>query len=250
MNLIPELVELPASVFLMGCDCGQPNERPVHRVSISAFVMGKYQVTNLQYDEFLSATRHRRPKYRDDPRFSAPDQPVVAVSWFDTVAYCEWLSQLTGRQFRLPTEAEWEYAARGGVEGLLYPWGNEPAPLGGDPKRWLDERPEPVGQSKPNGFGLFNMCENVHEWCSDWFDAAYYQVSPENNPPGPTHGAKRASRGGSWRHQVKTTRCAARSSINPSFEYSDYGFRVAGLTGGAQVDFWHAASYHDQVRAD
>jgi len=108
----------------------------------------------------------------------------VAVSWYDAVAYCAWLSAMTGSYYRLPTEAEWERAARGGAETMLFPWGNDPPqsrPFYQD--RWKTG-PEPVGQSQPNGYGLFEMCENVHEWCSDWFDAGYYAISPERNPQG------------------------------------------------------------------
>ena len=92
------------------------------------------------------------------------------------------------------------------------------------PGRWRDG-PEPVGQGEPNGYGLFDMCENVHEWCSDWYDPAYYAVSPAENPQGPAHGTRRASKGGAWRHHIKFSRCAARSSIPPEFRYADYGFR-------------------------
>jgi len=93
-------------------------------------------------------------------------------------------------------------------------------------RRWRNG-PEPVARYAPNGFGLYDICENVHEWCSDWFDPNYYAASPERNPPGPEAGQRKASRGGSWRHHIKVTRCAARSSIPPQFQYADYGFRVA-----------------------
>jgi len=222
----PEIVKIPGGSFLMGCQSGNPNERPVHRVFLNAFAIGRYQITNLEYSIFLQATNHREPKHWSDPKFNDSLQPVVAVSWFDAVAYCEWLTTITGKEYRLPTEAKWEYAARGGIEGLAYPWGNEPARPNEDPNRWRNEQPETVSLSEPNRFGIFNMCENVHEWCADWFDGKYYANSPTENPKGPESGTSRSSRGGSWRHQIKTTRCAARSSINPEFEYSDYGFRV------------------------
>jgi formylglycine-generating enzyme len=211
----------------MGSEGGQDNERPVHRVQLDAFRLATLQVTNQDYAHFLLATAATPPPFWNDARLSDPQQPVVGVSWFDAVHYCEWLSTMTGEMYRLPTEAEWEYAARGGVEHAAFPWGD--APPGsrlGYAERW-QTGPEPVGQSVPNFFGLFEMCENVHEWCSDWFDAGYYAVSPECNPPGPESGQRRASRGGSWRHHVKIARCAARSSIPPSFQYADYGFRVA-----------------------
>ncbi len=133
----------------------------------------------------------------------------------------------TGKAYRLPTEAEWERAARGGVEGKLYTWGDEPPE--GQPhydQLWLTG-PELVGRRPPNGFGLYDISENVHEWCADWYDEHYYERSPARNPQGPVTGARRSSRGGSWRHQIKITRVAARSSIPPEYKYSDYGFRCA-----------------------
>src|SRR5215470_8153592 len=112
----PRMVCIPEGFFLMGSDAGQDNERPVHRVWINAFELAARQVTNVEYEKFLSATGHRTPLHWYDPGFSHPDQPIVAPSWFDAVAYCDWLSDLSGRRFRLPTEAEWERAARGGLE--------------------------------------------------------------------------------------------------------------------------------------
>ena len=153
-------------------------------------------MTNAGYDAFRRATGRPMSCYRQQPAFARADQPVVAVSWFDAVAYCQWLSQQTGRRFRLPTEAEWERAARGGLEGKLYPWGNQPLfERHNYHSRWR-EGPEPVGTSLPNGYGLHDMCENVHEWCADWYDPGYYAVSPAGNPRGPERGHRRASRGG------------------------------------------------------
>ncbi len=222
------LVRIPEGWFWMGCDAGQDVERPVHRVWVDEFAMAATQVTVAEYARFLAATAASPPPFWNDDNFSHPQRPVVAVSWFEAVAYCDWLSKLTGRRYRLPTEAEWERAARGGREGALYPWGDDP-PLSrrGYAERWKDG-PEPVRQSDPNPYGLFEMCENVHEWCSDWFDPDFYSSSRERNPQGPPSGARKASRGGSWRHHIKISRCSARSSILPEFQYTDYGFRVVG----------------------
>jgi serine/threonine-protein kinase len=168
-------------------------------------------VTNAEYAVFVEATGYVAPPFWKQPHFDHPMQPVVGVSWFDAVAYCEWL----GDGCRLPSEAEWEHAARGGIEGALYPWGNDPR-IGYATRRM--DGPDRVGQSPPNGYGLYDMCENVHEWCSDWFDADAR--------------TRRASRGGAWRHQVKISRCDARSSLPPHLRYSDYGFRIArGFSG-------------------
>ena len=227
-----KLVSIHAGWFSMGSAAdqdngGQDNERPVHRIWVDEFLLAACQVTNAEYARFLRVTENPLPPFWNDANFNRPEQPVVAVSWFEAEKYCEWLSVATGRPFRLPTEAQWERAARGGVEGKLYPWGDAPPQLLPDyDKRWLTG-PEPVGRYAPNGFGLYDICENVHEWCSDWYQADYYAISPERNPRGPESGTRRVSRGGSWRHHIKASRCAARSSIPPQFQYADYGFRVA-----------------------
>jgi formylglycine-generating enzyme required for sulfatase activity len=208
---------IPAQSFLMGSDGGRPDERPVHRVCVDAFEIGTCQVTNAEYTIFANASGHPQPL----TAFIDAAQPVVAVSWFDAVAYCDWLSESEERRVRLPTEAEWECAARSGVEGMRYPWGDELPPDAA-----MNE-PRPVGRGTPNAYGLYDMCENVHEWCGDWYAAEFYGASPERNPRGPHDGSRRVSRGGSWRHQIKFSRCAARSSIPPELRYEDYGFRIA-----------------------
>lgn len=199
----------------MGQENGRDEERPAHRVVVAPFRLCRYQVTNADFAEFRAFS------------FDAPRKPVTSVNWHDAVEYCAWLSRQWGAPVRLPTEAEWEFAARGGLEQRLFPWGDEPAQSRPNyASRWT-EGPEPVGTSEPNGCGLFDMCENVHEWCSDWYDPRYYEYSPEENPRGPETGTRKASRGGAWRHHIKIARCAARSSIPPEFRYADYGFRVA-----------------------
>jgi formylglycine-generating enzyme len=220
------LVLIPAGRFPMGSETGQDNERPVHSVSVDSFQLGMHQVTHADYEVFLQDTQSAPPPFWNDSNFNRDEQPVIAVSWFEAAKYCEWVSAETGKCYRLPFEAEWEWAARGGVEGKLFPWGDAaPQSLPDYASRWKTG-PEPVGRWA-NGFGLFDICENVHEWCGDWFAADYYSVSPEKNPRGPESGERKASRGGSWRHHIKVTRCAARSSIPPQFQYADYGFRVA-----------------------
>ena len=225
--LEPKLVQIPEGLFLMGSETGQENERPAHRVWVDSFLLAETQLTHAEYESYLKATGSAPPPFWNDPDFSHPEQPVVAVSWFEAVAYCEWLSATTGRHYRLPSEAEWERAARGGAEQQQYPWGDAPPQSLPDYDNRWKTGPEPVARYTANAYGLYDICENVHEWCSDWFQADYYAVSPDRNPAGPDHGERRASRGGSWRHHIKVTRCAARSSIPPQFQYADYGFRVA-----------------------
>ena len=228
-----QTARIPEGFFAMGDEAGRPNERPVHRVWVSGFRMALLPVTNRQYAAFLKASLHEPPQFWEDARFNAPGQPVVGVNWFDAVAYCEWLSALAGRRYRLPTEAERERATRGGVEGTSFPWGNDPGEADG---RVPQDAPWPVGRSAPNGYGLLDTAYNVHEWCSDWYDASYYQVSPERDPQGPATGTRRASRGGAWRHQMKVSRCGARSSLDPTFRYNDYGFRLAlDAAGGSDT---------------
>jgi sulfatase modifying factor 1 len=239
-DLIPALATIPAGSFLMGCGAdrdalSQDSERPVHRVWVDEFMLAAYQVTNADYARFVESTGCPAAPFAGDPNLNHhlihPRQPVVAISWHEATRYCEWLSASTGKHFRLPTEAEWERAARGGRENELYPWGDAPPQALPDYAercaRYWKTGSEPVGEGEANGYGLYNMCDNVHEWCSDWYSAEYYAISPERNPRGPETGERRASRGGSWRHHIKMSRCAARSSIPPQFQYADYGFRVA-----------------------
>jgi len=208
----------------MGSDDGDENERPVHRVWVDAFEIGVYPVTRREYETFLEATGHEPPReWTSMP--AEPDVPVVGVSWVDATACCEWHSA-TGDPVRLPTEAEWERAARGGVDGRRYPWGDEiPAWIPNDGKGPVNG-PWPVTLGEPNAFGLYGIAANIHEWCADWYGAQYYARSPERNPRGPADGQRKASRGGSWRHAVTISRCAARSRLAPSYRYTDYGFRL------------------------
>jgi formylglycine-generating enzyme required for sulfatase activity len=217
----PELVTIPAGAFRMGSEDGQPDERPVREVWVSAFALAVLPVTNADYARFVAATGCPAAPWCARPGFDQPTQPVVAVSWFDAVAYCEWLREVTGLPCRLPTEAEREKAALGGVDGRRYPWGDAA------PETARLAAPPVVGGGGANGLGLLHMGDLVHEWCSDWYDEDYYRHAPARDPRGPGSGARRCSRGGSWRHLVPVTRCAARSSLAPARQYADYGFRVA-----------------------
>jgi sulfatase modifying factor 1 len=210
-----DLLPIPGGAFLMGQENGRDEERPVHPVRVRPFRLCRFQVTNADFAAF-------RPFQHE-----CASLPVTSVNWFDAVEFCRWLSNEWGFAVRLPTEAEWEFAARGGLAQKLYPWGDDPFTSRQNyASRWQNG-PEPVATSEPNPYGLYDMCENVHEWCSDWYDPRYYDVSPEDNPQGPATGTRRSSRGGAWRHHIKIARCAARSSIPPEFRYADYGFRVA-----------------------
>ncbi|MGD1022368.1 MAG: SUMF1/EgtB/PvdO family nonheme iron enzyme [Candidatus Sulfotelmatobacter sp.] len=227
----PHLISIPAAWFLMGSASGQDCERPIHRVWVDAFELAATQVTNAEYAYFLRSAGSHPPPFWNDQDFSNPQQPVTGVSWFEADHYCRWLSSQTARAYRLPSEAEWERAARGDLEQQDFPWGNDPPQSLPDYATRWQNGPEPVAIFAPNAFGLYNMCDNVHEWCSDWYDPNYYPTSPDRNPrgfePHPELAQRKASRGGSWRHHVKVSRCSARSSIPPDFQYADYGFRVA-----------------------
>ncbi len=219
-----ETVLIPAGAFTMGDDAGRPDERPAHRVTLSAFRIAVLPVTNEDYAGFLAATAGEPPRFWDDPAFNHPRQPVVGVSWYEATAYCDWARLVHGARVRLPTEAEWEKAARGGLDAATYPWGDEP--FDGSGGRFRQDATWQVGTAPPNGYGIIDIGFNIHEWCSDWYDPGYYAVSPADDPPGPPAGERRASRGGAWRHAIKVSRCSARSSIPPDYRYNDYGFRV------------------------
>jgi len=220
---------VPAGEVLLGTDLRRsagpalPDEVPQHAVSLATVSIGATPVTNAQYRAFVEDTGYRAPAHW--PAADMPDalaeHPVTYVDWFDARAFCAWAGA------RLPSEAEWERAARG-ADARLYPWGDEPPSA--RPYAGYDVKsggPDRVGANEPNDFGLYDMSEGVHEWCSDYYAYDYYRCSPERNPQGPDSGERRVSRGGSWRHHVKFSRCAARSSLPPDFKYADYGFRVA-----------------------
>jgi formylglycine-generating enzyme required for sulfatase activity len=188
--LVPELVAIPASP-------------PFH--------LGRTPVTNAEYAPFIEAGSVVAPPWWTDPDFNGPRQPVVGVTWDDAMAYCAFLSEAAGGEWRLPTEAEWEIAACGGLAAPRTAWGDA-IPPGEIPDGPL-AGPWEVGRGTPNGYGLCDVGTIVHEWCLDW-------------DPAPREPRRRASRGGSWRHEVRWSPPTARTSLPPDFRYADYGFRV------------------------
>lgn len=214
-----DLVPVPAGRLLMGSSTGRPDEQPVHAVDLGAFGLGRTPVTRAQYAPFLASHGEEPPWWRD-PAFADPEQPVVGVTWLEASAFAEWL----GGARRLPTEAEWEWAARGGLVSAATAWG--PALPAGETPTGPLAAPWRVARGTPNGYGLLDMGTIVHEWCLDWYHPSYYADSPASDPRGPEEGERRSSRGGSWRHHVRWSPPAARSSLPPAFRYADYGFRV------------------------
>jgi formylglycine-generating enzyme required for sulfatase activity len=232
------MIALPGGAFLMGDASGRADEQPVHEAVLDPFAIAVSPVTNAEYAVFLGETGHEPPLEWGRPRFDHPKAPVCGVSWADATAYAAWLSTATGRCYHLPTEAQREYAARGGRVQQAYPWGNDPLPLEGFYARGLDGplTGGPLvcgeGPAGPNDFGLYHMADNVHEWCADFYDPPYYHRSPVRDPRGPETGDRRAARGGSWRHDIKYSRCGARSSLAPNKRFADFGFRlVLGAAG-------------------
>lgn len=218
---------IPGGEYWIGDDSGRPDERPAHCVELAPFWVARIPVTNRDYGQYLAVTGCELPRFWHDPDFARPEQPVVGVRWSEARDYCDWLSSCFGRRYRLPSEAEWEVAALGGHAGASFSWGSMPPEIGGTSLANLPQSaPATAGLSPPNDYGLCDLGFNVHEWCLDWYDARYYASSPRANPLGPHTGERRSSRGGAWRHQIKVSRCAARSSLPPDFRYNDYGFRL------------------------
>jgi formylglycine-generating enzyme required for sulfatase activity len=180
------------------------------------FLLGRTPVTNSQFAPLVATGRVPAPPWWTDPAFSAPSQPVVGVTWDDAMAYCEWLGEADGGRWRLPAEAEWELAASGGLVAPRTAWGDA-VPAGEIPEGPIGG-PWDVGRGTPNGYGLMDMGTIVHEWCLDW-------------DPAPREPRRRASRGGSWRHEVRWSAPSAKTSLPPDFRYSDYGFRVLREAG-------------------
>ena len=223
----PELIALAGGRFVMGSDRERRDERPAHIISVAPFRAARRPVSNAQYALFVKAAGAAPPPFWSADGFCGPQLPVVGVSWYDAAAFCEWWSERGGARLRLPTEAEREYAARGGLEDARWPQVDDAWPAAAA-RRFVAEAEAPhvPAAACANGFGLLCMADNVHEWCSDWYDRSWYERSPSKSPRGPEQGVRRASRGGSWRHRIKFTRVSARSSLAPSYRYNDYGFRV------------------------
>ena len=252
----PDLARIPAGEFLMGAGDGEDDERPVHRVSLSEFFIGRFPVTVDEYARFVRATGYPAPAVRTLPlittgenekmfrEMAAPyvwsgaqppsgqaTHPVVLVRHDDAVAYCAWLSDAIERRVRLPTEAEWERAARGGADGQRYPWGDDIDPSrcnylsDASVKRQRGTRP--TGTYAPNAYGLCDVIGNVWEWVSDWYSAEYYGIGSTRDPRGPSNGTLRIVRGGSWvNDDVSMLRSAYRHKVPPDTYAYSVGFRV------------------------
>ena len=240
----------------MGAADAEEDERPVHRVYVGEFFIGRFPVTDDEYAKFVQATGHPAPAIRDLPLIAlggrealfregaAPyawendrpptghgSHPVVLVRYDDALAYCEWLSQTLTRTVRLPTEAEWEKAARAGAEGQRYPWGDDIDASRGnflaDPPTRPQRGTRPTGTYAPNAYGLYDVCGNVWEWVSDWYTADYYGLGDSRDPRGPEIGNMRLVRGGSWLNDdITMLRCAYRHKVPPDTYAYSVGFRI------------------------
>ena len=254
----PNLARIPAGNFLMGAADLEPDQRPVHRVYVSEFFIGRFPVTQNEYARFVSLTGYPAPAMGrlplvavngretefseiaaaylwDDghPPAGRGSHPVVLVRYEDALAYCRWCSGLLEREVRLPTEAQWERAARGGVDGRRYPWGDEePDALRChflvDPSAKRHGGTRPTGTCPPNAYGLYDVAGNVWEWVTDWYASNYYGAGDLRDPLGPDRGSMRIVRGGAWvTDDVRMLRCAWRHLVPPDTYAYSVGFRIA-----------------------
>lgn len=223
----PQLVLVPAGTFFMGSKYGCGDEVPQHEVTLASFYMGQYPVTFGEYDKFCEVTARKKPK----DKWGRGRQPVINVTWHDAVAYCAWLSEQTGQKYTLPSEAHWEYGCRAGSL-TDYCFGDDESLL--DEYAWYgyersDKQAHPVGEKKPNAFGLYDMHGNVWEWVQDkYYDS--YQGAPKDGSAWQEYDSYyRVYRGGSWNSSAQYCRSALRSRYYPADQGDYLGFRVARL---------------------
>ena len=211
--------------FRMGNDNGlSPDESPEHEVTLDSYYISATEVTFDQYDRFCTETN--RPKAKDNG-WGRGAMPLINVNWNDAYEYCQWASKATGTTIHLPTEAEWEFAARGGRKshGYKFSGGNQVNEVG-----WYsensDRKTHRVGGKVPNELGIYDMTGNVWEWCSDWYSDEYYSDSPQKNPQGPESGQYHVLRGGSWLNSETYIHLTTRSSLRSDYISVSNGFRV------------------------
>lgn len=211
--------------FNMGSNDSK-DEKPIHQVTISSFKMSKYEITCGQYRAYCKATGNTMPK---ETNAMTDIQPIDYVNFNDANAYCNWLTKTTGKEYRLPTEAEWEFAAKGGEKSnnYIYSGSNNSAEVA-----WYNSDNSifgavtmSCGRKFPNELGLYDMSGNVYEWCNDWYDVIYYGNSPPTNPIGPSSGRQRVVRGGSV-ELASDLRVTNREKYNPTRRLYIIGFRV------------------------
>jgi len=248
----PDMVYIQGSTFVMGNN-DEFNEWPAHKVTVNDYYIGKYEVTVGEFRKFINATGYvtsaqtqgwsyvwdgtrtinqkgvtwECDAYGFKRNADQENRPVIYVSYADAVAYCQWLSGVTKKNYRLPTEAEWEYAAKGGNKfGKCNYSGSNIIEEVAWYKKNGNGQTHPVGQLKPNEIGIYDMCGNVAEWCADWYSEKYYTKKISANPQGPETGTTRSVRGGSWFSDAGYTRNSSRSGYDPNSSCGYNGFRL------------------------